>query len=79
MQRLPYGKTATPYTAMLSARPTFRSGLLSLANLSGRIRQYDYLRGNNVDDMRGDWNLVGNDIREAIHNFAEKYGQRQCQ
>ena len=42
----------------------FLFGFGSLGNISGGYISFRrYMRGNNLDDMRKDWEKVGNDIR----------------
>ena len=42
-------------------------GFRSLGSLlDSRTVMEDYLKGNDVDDMRSDWVAVGNDLRSAI-------------
>jgi len=37
----------------------------------------DYLKGNDVDDMRSDWVAVGNDLRSAMSAYnSSLYGRK---
>lgn len=45
----------------------FLFGFGSLGNVSGGYVSFRrYLRGNNLDDLRKDWNAIGKDIRNAM-------------
>lgn len=46
-------------TSMFAPRLSRRSGLLSLTNIGGRFVYKEYLRGNDADDLRRDWQAVG--------------------
>lgn len=49
------------------SRHPFQKGFASLGNISGHDRFFDsYLRRSNADDLRRDWQIVGEDLREAI-------------
>lgn len=41
-------------------------GVGSLGNISGRYVSFRrYMRGNNISDMRNDWEAIGNDMRKV--------------
>ena len=42
-------------------------GVGSLGNISGGYARFDrYVKGNNANDLRGDWNRVGRCLREYL-------------
>lgn len=47
-------------------RPNRRSGIESLTNVCGHMRFSGYLFGSDVQAMRTDWQVVGNDIRKVM-------------
>lgn len=52
-------------------------GFRSLGSLlDSRTVMEDYLKGNDVDDMRSDWVAVGNDLRSAMSAYnSSLYGR----
>lgn len=51
----------------------FLDGLRSLGSLGGDNGLFnEYLRGNDVSDMRKDWEAIGNDMRKVI-GIGRKY------
>ena len=52
-------------------RPGRRSGIESLTNVCGGMRVSGYLFGSDVQDMRADWRVVGNDMRKAMHRYGK--------
>lgn len=58
-------------TRLSNNRPSFWTGLDSLANIGGRMRFNQYVFGNDMDDMRNDWIAVGNDIRKAMSQYGK--------
>lgn len=54
------------------------NGFRSLGSLlDSRTVMEDYLKGNNVDDMRSDWVAVGNDLRSAMSAYNNSlYGRK---
>lgn len=52
-------------------RPTKKSGVVSLANIKGRMRFGRYVFRSNVEDMRNDWRTIGNDIRKAMSCYGK--------
>ncbi|GEM_PF-899851 len=53
-------------------------GFRSLGSLlDSRTVMEDYLKGNDVDDMRSDWVAVGNDLRSAMSAYnSSLYGRK---
>lgn len=53
-------------------------GFRSLGSLlDSRTVMEDYLKGNDVDDMRSDWIAVGNDLRSAMSAYnSSLYGRK---
>jgi len=46
------------------------SGFSSLGNISGtRVSFHGYMRGNNLNDLRKDWEIVGADMRKSMRNL----------
>jgi hypothetical protein len=52
-------------------RPTLRSGILSLANIKGKVQFGHYIFDNDVEDMRNDWYTIGNDLKKALRCYAK--------
>lgn len=43
-------------------------GIGCLSNISGGYISFRrYMRGNNLDDMREDWNRIGKDLHDAMY------------
>lgn len=64
-------KTGNGGFALFKARPTRSSGMNSLLNIGGSMRFKEYLKGNDTNDLYGDWKLVGNDIKSAMKSFCK--------
>lgn len=53
----------------------FLDGLRSLGSLGGDNSLFnDYLKGNDVSDMRKDWEAIGNDMRKVM-NLKRRFRQ----
>lgn len=53
---------------MTIARHPLAEGLSSLGSLGGDNSLFnDYLKGNNVSDLRKDWEAVGSDMRKVLN------------
>ena len=50
-------------------RPDWKSGVVSLTNIKGRIRFGRYVFGSDVNEMRNDWMAIGNDIRKSMNLY----------
>ena len=66
------------YNSMTVARHPFIEGLRSLGSLGGDNSLFnDYLKGNNVSDLRKDWEAVGSDMRKVLNaNRRQLYAAR---
>lgn len=64
--------------SMTVARHPFIEGLRSLGSLGGDNSLFnDYLKGNNVSDLRKDWETVGSDMRKVLNaNRRQLYAAR---
>ena len=60
------------------ARHPLAEGLRSLGSLGGDNSLFnDYLKGNNVSDLRKDWEAVGSDMRKVLNaNRRQLYAER---
>ena len=60
-------------------RPSFWEGVARLFDFGGRLtHQYHYSSSNEEADSRAiesDWQFVGEDLREAIRQYAEQSGR----
>ena len=65
MCRYTYKSSSLGGSLLWKERPSYRSGLLSLANFGNGFMFEDYLKGSNGDDLARDWRNVGNDLRMA--------------
>lgn len=55
--------------SMTIARHPLAEGLRSLGSLGGDNSLFnDYLKGNNVSDLRKDWEAVGSDMRKVFRS-----------
>lgn len=63
---------------MTVTRRPFIEGLRSLGSLGGDNSLFnDYLKGNNVSDLRKDWKAVGSDMRKVLNaNRRQLYAAR---
>ena len=51
------------------ARHPFFEGLRSLGSLGGDNSLFnDYLKGNDMSDLRRDWETIGSDMRKVFNN-----------
>lgn len=58
---------------MMKILYSFLDGLRSLGCIGGDNSLFnEYLRGNNVTDMRKDWEAIGNDMRKVM-GMGTKY------
>lgn len=64
--------------SMTVTRRPFIEGLRSLGSLGGDNSLFnDYLKGNNVSDLRKDWETVGSDMRKVLNaNRRQLYATR---
>lgn len=64
--------------SMTVTRRPFIEGLRSLGSLGGDNSLFnDYLKGNNVSDLRKDWETVGSDMRKVLNaNRRQLYAAR---
>ena len=64
--------------SMTVTRRPFIEGLRSLGSLGGdNSLLNDYLKGNNVSDLRKDWETVGSDMRKVLNaNRRQLYAAR---
>ena len=69
MCRYTYKSSSLGGSLLWKERPSYRSGLLSLANFGNGFMFEDYLKGSNGDDLARDWRNVGNDLRMAMKRF----------
>lgn len=65
-------------SSMTVTRRPFIEGLRSLGGLGGDNSLFnDYLKGNNVSDLRKDWETVGSDMRKVLNaNRRQLYAAR---
>lgn len=69
MSRLNYNIRGS-FSLLLRERPTFITGMNSLFGVRRRASLYDYMKGNNVDDMRQDWIAVGKYIQKSMQAYG---------
>lgn len=69
MSRLNYNIRGS-FSLLLRERPTFITGMNSLFGVRRRASLHDYMKGNNVDDMRQDWIAVGKDIQKSMQAYG---------
>lgn len=58
------------FSLLLRERPTFITGMNSLFGVRRRASLHDYMKGNNVDDMRQDWIAVGKYIQKSMQAYG---------
>lgn len=58
-------------SSLMHKRPTFQSGIASLFTFNHTARFSDYLRGNDLEDLRNDWMSIGNDLRKATRQVLK--------
>jgi hypothetical protein len=59
----------------LFARPSFWSGMARVVDLGGTLNEYNYSISPRKADyyaIRSDWNVVGDDIREAVNKYDDE-------
>lgn len=69
MSRLNYNIRGS-FSLLLRERPTFITGMNSLFGVRRRASLHDYMKGNNVDDMRQDWIAVGKYIQKSMQTYG---------
>ena len=68
------------YTFSLFNKPSFIRGLGRLWDFKGLLNNYNKSVSPQTADykaLRGDWSMVGNDMRQAITEFQKQYGKQQ--
>jgi hypothetical protein len=59
----------------LFARPTFWSGIARVVDLGATLNEYNYSASPRRADyyaIRSDWNVVGDDISEALNKYKDE-------
>jgi hypothetical protein len=59
----------------LFARPSFWSGMARVVDLGGTLNEYNYSISPRKADyyaIRSDWNVVGDDISEAVNKYDDE-------
>lgn len=61
-------------TDFLFTKPTFRSGVASLANIGGTILYNSSSSPSEADEMAltSDWTMVGQDLQEALNQYGRE-------
>ena len=59
-------------SALMRNLPSFQSGFSSIFDINRKDLLSDYMKGNNIDDMKDDWKTIGNDIRLSMINFSKR-------
>jgi hypothetical protein len=62
----------------LFERPSFWSGMARVLDLGGTLNEYNYSvspRDADYYAIRSDWNVVGNDISEAMNKFENELAE----
>ena len=59
-------------SALMRNLPSFQSGFSSIFDINRKDLLSDYMRGNNIDDMKDDWRTIGNDIRTSMIKFSKR-------
>ena len=68
-------------TDFLLPRNNFLVGMGSVLNIAGKYFDYKYSRTGLEADakaLRSDWEMVGNDLRDAKQGFEKKYSKELC-
>lgn len=52
--------------------PDFKSGIESLFSFPDNTFYDNYMRGNVANDLRENWEIIGDDIRVAIRKYQKK-------
>ena len=69
MSRLNYNIRGS-FSLLLRERPTFITGMNSLFGVRRRASLHDYMKGNNVDDMRQYWIAVCKYIQKSMQAYG---------
>jgi len=59
-------------SALMRNLPSFQSGFSSIFDINRKGLLSDYMKGNNIDDIKNDWKTIGNDIRRSMINFSKR-------
>ncbi len=59
-------------SALMRNLPSFQSGFSSIFDINRKDLLSDYMKGNNIDDVKNDWKAIGNDIRLSMINFCKR-------
>ena len=59
-------------SALMRKLPSFQSGFSSIFDINRKDLLSDYMRGNNIDDIKNDWKTIGNDIRTSMIKFSKR-------
>ena len=59
-------------SALMRNLPSFQSGFSSIFDINRNDLLSDYMKGNNIDDMKNDWKTIGNDLRTSMINFSKR-------
>lgn len=66
-------KTTTCFnTSLRHSLPGFRTGVESISIIKSADPFRKYMRGNDLSDMRKDWQAIGQDIRTAMRRYSLK-------
>lgn len=69
----------TDESTFLFATPSFLTGMARVVDMGQTLEQYNVSGGDALADFRAitaDWQAVGNDLRQAIREFAEAHPAR---
>ena len=59
-------------SALMRNLPSFQSGFSSIFDINRKGLLSDYMKGNNIDDIKNDWKTIGNDLRRSMINFSKR-------
>ena len=59
-------------SALMRNLPSFQSGFSSIFGINRKDLLSDYMKGNNIDDIKNDWKTIGNDLRRSMINFSKR-------
>ena len=66
-------KTTTCFnTSLRHSLPGFRTGVESISIIKSADPFRRYMRGNDLLDMRKDWQAIGHDLRTAMRRYSLK-------
>ena len=59
-------------SALMRNLPSFQSGFSSVFDINRKDLLSDYMKGNDINDIKNDWETIGNDLRLSMINFSKR-------